>query len=489
MQKTTNSLNAKEELRQLILNNGLKWGEGMLKNGNVPKWIFDLREVILTPEGSRLASSLIYEKIKDIDFDAVGGPSIAAEPLTASLIMHFYNKERKVNGFIVRKQPNNFGLRKKVEGPVRRGDKVVLIDDALNSGNSKFDAIEALNREGLQVVKIVTLLDFFKSGHHRLKEEGYSVDYIFTPEDFGLEMNKTYNYRKLSPLTEIKKTDEKENVIRKINQVLDNEISDFKLHGNLILATFKDGSVFCFNQKDYSVKWSLELGESIPAPIFIDGDVALISASSGLKRSKLFFISVEKGNILKTINMSGMICSAPFLYENNYLLGSDDKKLYCIDKKTMKINWSFETDGAVNTNPAIDTITDTIYIGSADGYVYALDLSGKLQWKKHIGKIKSNPLLNGNKLIVSSDINVIFCLDKNNGNLFWFHELKNEANDLKISGSRLIAGCNQGYMLNLDLDTGRVLDASKLSNKNIKMIEIKENKLIVGLENGKSYTV
>ena len=63
MQEATYIADAKEKLRQLILNNGLKWGEGLLKNGNVPKWIFDLREVILTPEGSRLASHLLYEKI------------------------------------------------------------------------------------------------------------------------------------------------------------------------------------------------------------------------------------------------------------------------------------------------------------------------------------------------------------------------------------------------------------------------------------------
>ena len=107
-----------EALRKLILNKGLKWAEGFFPNGEKAKWMFDLREILLTPEGSRLAALLIYEKIKNIGFDMIGGPSIAAEPLVAALVLHFYNEGRSISGFIVRKQPNEFGLRKRIEGPV-----------------------------------------------------------------------------------------------------------------------------------------------------------------------------------------------------------------------------------------------------------------------------------------------------------------------------------------------------------------------------------
>ena len=114
MRESVNIKEVKERLRELILNNGLKWGEGLLNDGQIPKWIFDLREIILTPEGSQLASALLYEKIKNLDFDIIGGPSLAAEPLVASLVMHFYKQVIIVPGFFVRKQSHDFGLRKKI---------------------------------------------------------------------------------------------------------------------------------------------------------------------------------------------------------------------------------------------------------------------------------------------------------------------------------------------------------------------------------------
>ncbi len=478
-----------ERLRQLIINNGLKWDEGLFKDGQATKWIFDLREVVLTPEGSRLASSLIYEEIKDLDFDAVGGPSIAAEPLTASLIMHFYNKGREVRGFIVRKQPNNFGLRKKIEGLVRRGDKVVLIDDAINAGNSKFDAIEALNKEGLQVVKIITLVDFCKSGHAKLKEEGYDLDYIFTLEDFGLELNKVYNYGKLNTLTEFKSAKEKENIVKKINQILEDEITDFKLHGNSILVAFKEGAVFCFNQESYSTIWSLELGESISTPLFIDGDMVIVSASSGLKRSILFFISIMDGVILKTVGMKGNVNSVPVPYDNLYLVGSDDGKLYGIDKKSKNIAWNFQTKGPIKISPPADQTKGTIYLSSTDRNIYALNPDGRLLWKKHLGNIKSVPLLNQNNIILNSDINVIFCLNQDTGKLAWFHELKNEAFCINIISNKVAIGCAQGHLLFLDTDNGKVLDCFKVSNEDIREIAEYKNKISIILKDGKNYII
>jgi len=197
MQESISILDAKERLRKLILNNGLKWDEGLLRDIQIPKWIFDLREIILTSEGSRLTSLLLYEKIKNLDFDIVGGPSIAAEPLVASLIMHFYKEGRNISGFVVRKKPNNFGLRKKVEGPIKGGNKVILIDDAINSGFNLLDSVNELKQQGCDIVKIITIIDFLKSGNEKLKEGGYDIDYIFDLEDFGLEINKTYKYKKI----------------------------------------------------------------------------------------------------------------------------------------------------------------------------------------------------------------------------------------------------------------------------------------------------
>lgn len=479
---------ARFTLKNLILQNGLKWNEGLLNDGQVPKWIFDLREVILTPEGLKLTAGLIYEKIRNLDFGMIGGPSMAAEPLVASLILHFYNNGRNLSGFIVRKQPNDFGLRKKIEGPIEMGKKAVLIDDALNFGVSMFDAVKSLRQEGCSVVKIITLLDFEKSGHQKLVAKGYDVDCVFNLNDFGIEVNESHTYKKIRKLREARISAEKEAMLKRLNEISKERIIDFNIHKNLILATYEEGHVYCFSQDDYSIKWHLELGESISAPIFVDNDVIVISAYSGFKNSMLFFIAIEDGTVLKNIRIKGKISSAPVLCNDFYFVGSDDKKIYCIGRTNHEILWLFETSGPIKMNPSIDNDTGKIYLSSSDGNIYALNSDGKLIWKRHCGKIK-NQLLQKGKLILNSSINMIFCLDKNNGDLIWLHELKNEALDIKILYNKVVIGCIQGYLLFLNINTGKVLDCFKVSNEDIKEIIEHQKQLLVRLENGKHYFV
>ena len=134
------------------------------------------------------------------------------------------------------------------KSPKKSNKKVILIDDAMNTGSNLFDAIESLKKEGCKIVKIITLIDFCKSGYNKSKEDGYGVDYVFNLEDFGLELNKTYKYQKIDTLTEIKRGQGKEKILERLNKISENEIFDFKEHENLILAAYKEGSLYCFDQ-------------------------------------------------------------------------------------------------------------------------------------------------------------------------------------------------------------------------------------------------
>ncbi|MBI2657326.1 PQQ-binding-like beta-propeller repeat protein [Candidatus Woesearchaeota archaeon] len=476
---------ARERLKQLILINGLKWDEGFNPDSFVPKWIFDLREVVLTPEGARLASILLYDKIKDVDFDMIGGTSIAAEPLVASLVLHFYSKGKNVPGLIVRKQPNNFGLRKKVEGPIQDGKKVVIIDDAINAGNSMLDAIESLNKEGCSIVKIVTLLDFCKSGHSRLKEADYPIDSVFTLEDFGLEKRVLHRYGHKPKLTKIEAHKNENEMLKEINKSVCGEAADFKLHDGFIFAALKDGSLYCLHNADYSVKWKLELGDSISAPVFIDDGTAVVSASSGLGNSMVFFISIEEGKVSKYLRLKGDIRSEPVLYKDSYFICAGGN-LYKLSKDNYEISLIFEANSALSA-PIIDEATETSYISSSNGDIYAFDLKGKQIWKNHYGKIKAKPLIKDDKLVFVSEANVIFCINKGNGNLVWFSELKNSAFDIKLMPDSIAVGCFRGYLFFLSISNGKILSSFKLSNHSIKEIKNHSGKLSVKLEDGNYY--
>jgi len=67
-------------------------------------------------------------------------------------------------------------------------------------------------------------------------------------------------------------------------------------------------------------------------------------------------------------------------------------------QSTATPDWTFQTDGAIWGDAAADD--DHVYIGSRDGYIYALSQSsGDLKWKFNTGaEIFSRPLVHGNHL-------------------------------------------------------------------------------------------
>ena len=473
----------REKLKDLILRNGLKWSEGVNPDGSIPRWIFDLREVILTPQGATLAAKLIYDKIRDNEFDAIGGPSVAAEPLVSSILMQAYFQNRAISGFIVRKEPNDFGLRKKIEGPIKPGQRVILIDDILNSGKGMSDAIESVGMMGCKIVKIVTLLDFLKSGHSRLLEQGYDLDYIYSLDNLNLELNETYKYEEFK----MEIVNGEPRVPDEIKNLFGGEIIDMQSHGNMLIAAIENGSLWCLENGSWNVKWHLDLGESILAPLLLDGETAIVAVSSGLRRSLLFLINVYNGEVIKYMRIKGSIYSPPTQHDLSYLVGTDDKKLYMIGKKDLGVIWTSHTNGAIRMKPILDE--DAIYFCSDDGFTYVLFFNGKLKWKKHYGKINVPPVIFDDKIILKSENDIIFCLNKHDGKLNWFYELKNKVMDLAVVGNLVVAGGLHGYVVALELNSGKRTKAIKLSNEIIQKIKTVDGGLHIRCEGGKNYDV
>jgi len=74
------------------------------------------------------------------------------------------------------------------------------------------------------------------------------------------------------------------------------------------------------------------------------------------------------------------IFSSPAIYAGTVYVGSDDGNLYAVDARDGTAKWQFHTNGAVNSSPAVTA--QGVYFSSADGSFYALDPpTGKLLWK------------------------------------------------------------------------------------------------------------
>ncbi len=177
----------KAKLFNLLNREALKRGEFVLSSGKVSKYYLDGRIITLTPEGAYLTASIILELIKDEGVDAVGGPTLGADPIVGALAALSHIKGAPIKTFIVRKEAKSHGMQRQIEGPaLKENARVILVDDVATTGKALIEAKQALDKIGAKVEKAVVIVDRLEGAEENLAKTGLKLESIFTINDFGL---------------------------------------------------------------------------------------------------------------------------------------------------------------------------------------------------------------------------------------------------------------------------------------------------------------
>jgi orotate phosphoribosyltransferase len=153
----------------------LKFGEFTLTSGQTAKYYFDGRLLTMSPEGAGLVAQALLPAIRESGAAAVGGPAVAAVPMVAGLAMlSGQDGGTPIDGFFVRPQAKEHGMGKSIEGPLKEGVPVAIIDDACSTAGSLYVAIEAAEAAGHKVVLVACILDRNQGGSDRIRGDGYS---------------------------------------------------------------------------------------------------------------------------------------------------------------------------------------------------------------------------------------------------------------------------------------------------------------------------
>ena len=163
-----------ERLLQLAIERGaLKYGDYVLSSGQKSRYYFDARLLSLDPEGAYLIAKVLLPILKESGAEAVGGPTLGADPIVAAVALTSHLEGSPMPAFIVRKEAKSHGTGQHVEGPLVPGSRVAIIDDVCTMGGSLFSAIEAAEAAGCSVVKVITILDRCQGGSEELVRRGY----------------------------------------------------------------------------------------------------------------------------------------------------------------------------------------------------------------------------------------------------------------------------------------------------------------------------
>ncbi|MFO0821899.1 MAG: orotate phosphoribosyltransferase [Gemmataceae bacterium] len=178
-------MSARDRLKELFRERALQFGDFTLASGKKSSYYVNSKKVLFHAEAITLLGDLLYEATKELDFQAIGGLEVGAIPMAAAALTAFHRAGRPMEGFFVRKQTKEHGSKERLEGQVKAGDMVVVIDDVLTTGGSVIQAIEVLEALGAKVLRVVCICDRLQGAREALSK--YDFRPLFTIRDFGIE--------------------------------------------------------------------------------------------------------------------------------------------------------------------------------------------------------------------------------------------------------------------------------------------------------------
>jgi orotate phosphoribosyltransferase len=176
---------ARAELAEIIRTNSLKRGEFTLSSGKKANYYLDCRMTTLHPRGALLIARLILQKMRQLPIhaDAIGGLTLGADPIAASVAVVSELEGTPLRAFIVRKESKAHGMQRFIEGwDGLPGSKVVIVDDVCTTGDSIIKACDKAEEAGYSVAATFCVVDREEGGTQTIASR-YPFHPLFTAKE------------------------------------------------------------------------------------------------------------------------------------------------------------------------------------------------------------------------------------------------------------------------------------------------------------------
>ncbi|MFH1612718.1 MAG: PQQ-binding-like beta-propeller repeat protein [bacterium] len=272
------------------------------------------------------------------------------------------------------------------------------------------------------------------------------------------------------------------------------------INNNTIFIGSKDKNLYALDAKTGQIKWTyLANGDILASPLVSEGKVFI---SVGYPEKSIVAINENTGEKIWQIETMQMVYSSPALFSNTLFCGSDDGYLYALDINNGNIKWKFQTNGNMFLSSV--SIKDNVvycFPGNFEKNVYAINITdGSLKWKfkDSVEKI----LVTGSSVAISDKEvyfqmgfleSYVYCLNADTGDLQW-KTLTGKTADFGVLSTPLITnnyiyvGSGDGNIYVLTRDKGEVKTKYPVNSPLISSPVIVNNNLYIGATNGKVYS-
>lgn len=178
-------MSAREDLLAQITDKAVVHGKVILSSGREADWYVDLRRITLDGAAAPLVGEVMLDTTADLDYDAVGGLTLGADPVAAAMLHVAATRGGRLDAFVVRKEGKAHGLQRRIEGPDVAGRRVLAVEDTSTTGGSVMTAVLALREAGAEVVGVAVIVERGAAG--TIEAEGLPYRAAYQLSDLGLD--------------------------------------------------------------------------------------------------------------------------------------------------------------------------------------------------------------------------------------------------------------------------------------------------------------
>jgi len=177
----------RRRLLQIVRERAIVHGKVTLSSGKEADYYVDLRRITLDGEASPLVGRVMRDLVSDLEFDAVGGLTLGADPVATAMLHAAAAAGQRLDAFVVRKAGKAHGLQQRIEGPSIEGRRVLIVEDTSTTGASPLEAATAAQEAGATVVAVATIADRATGAAERFAEAGLAYRSVYSLDDLGLD--------------------------------------------------------------------------------------------------------------------------------------------------------------------------------------------------------------------------------------------------------------------------------------------------------------
>lgn len=161
-----------------------------LSSGEKSEVYIDSKRTVYNSLGMELVGYAFYQELQNAPIDALGGLTLGADGIAMATALICNMRNKLLDVFVIRKEAKKHGTRRWIEGGVKKGADVLIVDDVVTTGASTILAIERAREEGLNVKKAMALIDREEGGAENITEKtGVRFSAIITKSEL-LELHR-----------------------------------------------------------------------------------------------------------------------------------------------------------------------------------------------------------------------------------------------------------------------------------------------------------